>query len=290
MLENFTEHPKFLKAVSEWVKVLLESSDWRQVYTGLMILSQMGEHVTSLDELTPVIMVVIGFVKQDHPMIRAACFHCFGQFCRDNKPEFQQKYHQQVFEASSFGLQDKVATQLTQTQRVRAYTCSSLMNLFEALNWEQIKQFADPLLDKVVSMIAEDSIFVAKTAIGTLGAFCMATSYNSSKYYRRTFQVLYQTFKQKQHRSVMLSCRLIEAITISAFFAEETDFKDTLEDIKYIMKYFESIIPNTEDQRVSFLLSAWSRLISRMKSGAEEFAEYICSILLKILHQCELYR
>lgn len=108
MLENFTEHPKFLKAVSEYIKRLLESNDWKQVYTGLLTLSQMGEHVSSLDELAPVIMVVLSFAKQEHPLIRAACFHCFGQFCRDNKPEFQHKYFQQVFEVSALGLQDKV--------------------------------------------------------------------------------------------------------------------------------------------------------------------------------------
>jgi hypothetical protein len=153
-----------------------------------------------------------------------------------------------------------------------------------------VKPFADVLLDRLATLVSEDSIFVSKIAVSALSSFSIVTNYNASKYFKRVFPTLVLTFKQKHQRSIVFCSRLIEAISISAFYSEETDFKEALPDIKYILKYFESVIPSLEDQRVSYLLAAWNRLVTRLKQSAEEFSEYLCSILVRVLGQCDEYK
>lgn len=108
LLENFSSYPEFLKEISSIIIRMIEAEDWRLKYTGLMTLSQIAEHVPSISELEPIILILFSFVREDHPAIKAACFHCLGQFCVDLKPEFQKNYDTQIFEACILGLQDKV--------------------------------------------------------------------------------------------------------------------------------------------------------------------------------------
>ena len=229
------------------------------------------------------IIVVFNFVKQEHPVIKTACYHCLGQFCLDKKPDFQQRYSSEIFEVCGQGLSDKCP-------KVRAYSASCLNNLLLEGTWEMAKPFADLILEKLVIITSEDTIFVAKIAISALSSFTIVTNYNASKYFKRVFPTLISTFKQKHQRNIVLCCRLIECISIAAYYAEDSDFKEALPDIKYILKYFESIISSLEDQRVSYLLAAWNRLITRLRQSAEEFSEYLCSILVKVLGQCDEYK
>jgi hypothetical protein len=109
LLENFTGHPEFLKILSSEIAKMLQAEDWTIRFAGLMTLSQIGEHIERLEDLEPVLMVVFEFIKQENPAIKAACFHCLGQFCVDNKPEFQNRYCNELFVNCSLGLDDKVA-------------------------------------------------------------------------------------------------------------------------------------------------------------------------------------
>lgn len=108
LLENFAEYPEFLKTLSGEIIKMLQSEDWRMKFSGIMSLSQIGEHVESLDDLAPVILIIFDYVKQDNAAIRAACLHCLGQFCIDNKPDFQLKYCNELFMICGAGLEDKV--------------------------------------------------------------------------------------------------------------------------------------------------------------------------------------
>lgn len=173
---------------------------------------------------------------------------------------------------------------------MRAYACSCLTNLLQDSSWDLVKPFADVMLDKLLKLVTEDSVFVAKTAVSAISSFSIATNFNASKYFRKIFLALVFTFKQKHQRSTALSCRLLEAVSIAAYYSEESDFRDSLDDIKYIFKYFESVIPNLEDQRVSYLIKAWHRLVSRLKQNSDNFAEYLCSIMTKVLAQCDEYK
>lgn len=173
---------------------------------------------------------------------------------------------------------------------MRAYSCSCLTNLLQDSTWDIVKPFSDVILEKLIKIVTEDSIFVAKTAVSSISSFSIATNINSNKYFRKIFMSLMLSYKQKHQRSISLSCRLLEAISIAAYYSEETDFKESLEDIKYIFKYFESIIPSLDDQRVSYLIKAWHRLVSRLKQNSEQFSEYLCSILIKVLAQCDEYK
>lgn len=162
--------------------------------------------------------------------------------------------------------------------------------MLQDITWDQVKPFSESILEKLVKLTTDDTIFVAKTSVSAVSSFSIATSYNSSKYFKKLFHSLMLTFKQKHQRCVILSCRLLEAMTIAMHYAEEVDFRDSLEDVKYILKYFESIIPSLSDQRVSYLLKAWHRLISRIKQNGEAFIEYLTSILVKVLAQCDEYK
>lgn len=131
---------------------------------------------------------------------------------------------------------------------------------------------------------------MSKSAVSALSAFCISAHQHSAQYFKSIYTGLVLTFKQSHQKSTLLLCRLIENLSIAAFYASEEDFRAVRGELVFIMKHVEEIIPGLEDQRVCYLLHAWKRLISKMRDSGEEFTEYIVRILVKVLGQCDEYR
>ena len=164
------------------------------------------------------------------------------------------------------------------------------MNLLEHYQWDSINQYNEPLLEKLLQLIGDESILVSKSAVSSLSAYCLCAGRNLSKYFQPIYNALVVTFKKSYQKSVVLLCRLVECLGIASFLASDDDFNVCKNEIVFILKHVEETTPGLEDQRVTYLLQTWKRLISRMRRNAGEYTEYISRILIKVLSQCDEYR
>jgi hypothetical protein len=62
--------------------------DWRYRNAAIMALSQVGEYIDEINEVGPIVNIVLNFCKDPNPKIRYSICHCIGQISDDMKPEF----------------------------------------------------------------------------------------------------------------------------------------------------------------------------------------------------------
>lgn len=73
-------------------------------------------------------------------------------------------------------------------------------------------------------------------------------------------------------------------------YTEDHVFKEKTNDILFILKFFQSQIINLNDSRIFYLLSAWERVLIRMKQGASGLVNEIYIVLRKVLEQVFEYK
>ena len=103
------ESEAILALFSAEVQSLLQRDTWTHQYAAIMALSQVGEHVKSVEELSPIVHIVKNHLNHGNPMVRNACLHCLAQFCEDKKGDFQKKFKTDLIEWSVAGLKDSVS-------------------------------------------------------------------------------------------------------------------------------------------------------------------------------------
>ena len=68
--------------------------------------------------------LLFGFISNQNHKIRFALCHCFGQFAKDLKPNFQNEYKEQV-------LPELISLLDDQSVRVRGHAAAALTNFIE---------------------------------------------------------------------------------------------------------------------------------------------------------------
>ena len=61
--------------------------DWRYKNAAIMALSQVGEYIDDVQEVAPIVNIVLCHAKDPNPKIRYSVCHCIGQISDDMKPE-----------------------------------------------------------------------------------------------------------------------------------------------------------------------------------------------------------
>lgn len=69
---------ELLPVLSVTVQQLLENPDWRYIYAAIMSLSQTGEYIDEISEITPIVNCVLKFFESDNCMLRYGVCHAIG--------------------------------------------------------------------------------------------------------------------------------------------------------------------------------------------------------------------
>jgi hypothetical protein len=168
-----------LKFLSMQVEILLGSEDWRKRVAGLFSLSQVGEYLSDIDLVNPLITVLIQLVVTDqHPKIRYGVYHCIGQLAQDLAPKFQCKFFNDLSLVLINGMNDKIP-------RVKAHALCALTNFNEGCELDMILEKSDIMIHSIVGIIKvdENSILVRKCAIACLTSLMRALRHECDKYY-----------------------------------------------------------------------------------------------------------
>jgi len=76
-----------LPMISLTVQQMFTMSDWRYKNAAIMALSQVGEYIDEVEEVAPIVNIVLSFCKDANPKIRYSICHCIGQISDDMQPE-----------------------------------------------------------------------------------------------------------------------------------------------------------------------------------------------------------
>lgn len=120
---------ELLPILSATIEQLLGNADWRYKYTAVMALSQIGEYIEDVDKIASVLTMIVGFLKNDNPMMRYAACHAIGQISDDMQPKFQEKFGDAIFPELLVILQNDPVP------RVVSHSAAALTNFLEGMKF-----------------------------------------------------------------------------------------------------------------------------------------------------------
>ena len=275
-----------IKLLSKRVEIYLASDDWRYRVAGQFSQSQVGEYVKDIELVKPLISVLVQLVINDpHSKIRYACYHCLGQLAQDLSPEFQTRFGDDVLYVLINGLQDEIP-------RVKSHALCALTNFNEGTVVEVISDKADIMTSRILDIIKNNNstVFVKKGAVTCLTSVMRGLKHECQKYYPELIPYLLATFRKEHQQSEELNSRIIDCITMMTYFTEDDIVDKYFNDIFSLLKYFQCSIISYTDPRIDYLLTAWNRLVFKMKENSRPYINDIFAIISKVLEQLTHYK
>lgn len=259
-----------LPVLSQLVQSLLQNEDWRYKNAAILALSQVGEYISSVTEVKPIIDVVLGFLNNNNAKLRYACCHCLGQIADDMKPEFQENFHSTVLSSLLNTLNDSVP-------RVAGHAAAAITNFVEGLTRESLSNYLKTLLQKCFELLTNGISLVKENAVSAIAATAEAAGEQFAPYFDEAAPLIlnlmgvYQAKEYKQLRG-----QLIECLTLMAHAVGKEKFAPFSQDLIRVMISIQEGRFEKVDPQKSYLLSGWQRLCYVM---GNDFAQYLPNIL-----------
>lgn len=273
-----------LKFLSDCIKTLLASDNWKMKHSAFMALSQIGEYIEDINEIAPIIDTIGNYIDNENPRVRYACCHAIGQLADDMSPDFQHHYLDKVMPMLARRLEDNVP-------RVVGHSCASLTNLLESCKFPetQIKPYIKELYNKLWDLIKTRSTFVKENALSALSALSVgATSVYFLPFYKDHIENLLNIIENantKEFKKMIghaIECASISSkmVGVDAF----TPYADRL--ITDMIAIQKNIIDNPDedgdDPQLGFLLSAWERVSRVLGPGFAVFIDRMMPTLIAL--------
>ena len=273
-----------LSFLSDCIKTLLASDNWKMKHSAFMALSQIGEYIENIDEIAPIIDTIGQFVDNDNPRVRYACCHCIGQLSDDMSPDFQLKYLDKVMPMLARRLEDNVP-------RVIGHSCASLTNLLEACKHpeSQIKPYIKELYAKLWQLIKTGSTFVKENALSALSALSVgATEVYFTPFYKDHIENLLTIIENANSKEFKkMIGHAIECASISSNMVGKDTFKPYAERlINDMIAIQKQIIDCPDDDgtnpQLGFLLTAWERISRLLERDFDPFVDRMMPTLITL--------
>eukprot|EP00331_Platyophrya_macrostoma_P022094 CAMPEP_0176443770 /NCGR_PEP_ID=MMETSP0127-20121128/22638_1 /TAXON_ID=938130 /ORGANISM="Platyophrya macrostoma, Strain WH" /LENGTH=1003 /DNA_ID=CAMNT_0017829097 /DNA_START=385 /DNA_END=3396 /DNA_ORIENTATION=+ len=270
-----------LVILSTMVQTMMGSPNWRFKFAALMALSQVGEYVGELEELGPIVALVIKFLNDDHPKIRFAACHVIGQLSDDCEPHFQSKYHQDVIPALLGKLNDEAP-------RVLSHALAALTNFLEGMPKDYVKEYLELVLNELFPFTQKGISIVRENALSAIAAAAEAAGPFYAPYFDKTVPIIYNVLKthtQPEYKQLRGQC--IECITLMGYSAGKEQFKKYAQDIIEILAEIQKndISSDSLDPQRCYLLSGWQRICMIMEEDFVPYLELVLPNLFKIVEQ-----
>ena len=107
-------------------------------------------------------------------------------------------------------------------------------------------------------------------------------------YYEEILKTLKEVFTKYHSESVTVSCRIIECLSLCFLYLENHMLKSATDDTLFILKYFQGQIITLNDQRIFYLLSAWERILRRLRHDG--LVSEVYTVLRKVMEQVFEYK
>jgi hypothetical protein len=67
-----------LPVLGSLVTKMMQNQDWRYINAAIMALSQVGEYIDDVEQVRPIIEMVLRYHDNPNPRIRHSVCHCIG--------------------------------------------------------------------------------------------------------------------------------------------------------------------------------------------------------------------
>ncbi len=268
-----------LKKLSDCIGRLLAQDNWKMRHAAIMALSQVGEYMESkIDEVSPILDVLLNFTNDPNPRIRYACCHCTGQFADDLAPEFQEKFHAKFFQVVLPRLEDNVP-------RVVAHALASLTNFLENSKKEHVAPHFQYLYTKIMHWIVNGIGYVKEACLSTLSALCEGSQELFHGVYDDVMRVIFDIFAGATKAEFkQLRGNAIECATIIGKVCGEQKLAPyqhrLIEEMIRIQNH--DVTLNGHDPQKSYLLAGWQRICLTLNQAFTPYLDQIIPHLLAI--------
>eukprot|EP00298_Acanthocystis_sp_HF-20_P014614 c20843_g1_i1.p1 GENE.c20843_g1_i1~~c20843_g1_i1.p1 ORF type:complete len:1114 (+),score=510.20 c20843_g1_i1:83-3343(+) len=258
----------------------LQNPDWKYRHSALMTISQVGE-VIPVEEINPVVGILLRCCADPHPRVRWAALHCIGQLSSDFGPHLQETFHGQVFPVLITCMNDP------SNPRVQAHAASATINFVEHLETEQLVLYLEPVLNSLQGLIVSQNRFVKEQALPTLATVADIAEKEFSPYYA-TFmpQLRMILFNAHQSNNQIMRAKAIECISLIGVSVGSELFMNDAREVIQIMfqaQTQQTTVPGDENH--SYMLSAWTRMCKCLK---QDFIPYLNTAVPPLLETLKL--
>lgn len=261
---------EMLPTLSASVQTMLSQGDWRYQHAALMALSQVGEYIEEIDEIKPIMQVVMNYISNINPKLRYAVCHCIGQISDDMQPKFQEVFSDSILPTLIQTLYDPIP-------RVQSHAAAAITNFVEGMEREALKNYLTPIMEKCFEL-AQTGISICKeNAISAIAATAEAAGDLFKPFFPNAVPVLFELLKKhttKEYRQ--LKGQIIECLTLMAHAVGKEMFAPYAPTLIEIMVNIQESKLEDVDPQKSYLLSGWQRLCITM---GPDFASYLPRVL-----------
>ena len=268
-----------LPTLSNMVQQMMGSNDWRFKFTAIMSLSQVGEYVKNVDDIAPIVKLVINFLSDPHPKIRFAACHVIGQVSDDCQPEFQNKFHQELVPVLLNKLSDNVP-------RVLSHVLAAITNFLEGLDKELIKGYLESILNAIFPFVQQGISLVRENALSAIAAAAESAREYYRPYFEKSVPIIYEIMKthtQPEYKQLRGQC--IECITLMGFSVGKELFMKCASDIIELMAQIQKndVALDTLDPQRCYVLSGWQRICLILEDEFVPYLQLIIPPLFKVV-------
>ena len=277
---------KTLEAVlSEQLKVLLASSEWRKHYAAIAILVSCAEGCHSTFEKPAVMQsfteIVVKHITHEHPKVRHIAAECIGQFCMEFTPAYEEKYSDQIIESSVKLMADSIP-------KLRKAGLSIMSSFAEDADAKCYIKYHEGILKEIHSVLCRENeqLFVREEAITALSDIAFNMDKEFIQYYDIFIPVLtnYLKFEEEKFRELVgktIECVAGIATCIPEAKLNENNFLDLFR--SHMWKIMESA--PADDVRQQYINKAWVSLASTGEGQLiKPYLERVVSSCIKIMH------
>lgn len=266
VLEEELTLPLLSGLVMEMVKV----DDWRYQYAALMALSQVGEYIDDIEEIDPIMKIILQFLESPHPKVRYAAIHCIGQLAADMKGDFARRYHANLIPLLLNVLNDNVP-------RIVGHNLAALTNVLESCSTEAVKPHLAGVLEPCLGFLANGISLVKENALTSISTIAKVAGRAFIPYWQKTAEIVFTVLNsstQKEHKYLRGHC--IECLTLVGLAVGEEEFQKAVHEVITKMIEIQQNDIDAADPQKFFLLAGWKRICILLKS---RFAPYLETIL-----------
>ena len=241
--------------------LLANETDWRMKYSALMTISELGQYVEDEGKLGELVRILLPHTMlQHHPKIRYAAYHAIGQLCEDQGDDLRASFHQPIAHCLLAGLSDPIP-------RVLSHCAAAIANFFEGAA-DLVHPYLHPFTDKLVSLITKSQpSIVVEYSISALAAIAGVAGERFGPQYSALLALLMSVinsyvepvYKQLRGRTIECISLLCVAVGKNVYFPE-------FGLIVSLLRRIQEQELATADPQTNYILIAWQRLCSDLKS------------------------
>jgi len=207
-----------LPILASLVQQMMTNPDWRYQNAAIMALSQVGEYIDDIEQVKPIMNMVISFHDNKNPRIRHSVCHCIGQISDDMNPKIQEIYSEQVLSIMSKLLYDPVP-------RVVSNAAACLANFVEGMNEATLKNYLKPFLVRFFEILQNACSFTKESVISAISTFAETSGKDFLPYYDDAVNFFFRMMETHQDKLYkQLRGMIIEVLTIMAHAVEYENF------------------------------------------------------------------